>query len=301
MIYEYAIEPEVVAGWADKKEYRYFYDKFGLGQPRGLSRFPKKWFQMVWNAYSGDNEIEKKRLTELLLRLKENQVVRSLDSYDGGKSWLENAEIIHAKSAFRAIISKSNPQKRFDVLHPDELVDSSHLWAVPTSKVVPRVASEMAKIVAPVLSSAQEIIFVDPHFAPEAVRYRKTFEAFMKAIFSNRSAPIKRLEFHSEAKSTTEFFREECKKRLKRQIPQGVKVIFVRWENKDEGQALHNRYILTDLGGLAFQHGLDQGKRDGETDDVSIVARDSYELRWWQYSLSSQVFELAESPFELIG
>lgn len=45
---------------------------------------------------------------------------------------------------------------------------------------------------------------------------------------------------------------------------------------------LHNRYILTDLGGVAFGIGLDDGKK-GETDDITLMNRDLYELRWSQY------------------
>jgi hypothetical protein len=34
MIYEYAIEPELVVAWGkDRADYRYFYEQFGLGTP----------------------------------------------------------------------------------------------------------------------------------------------------------------------------------------------------------------------------------------------------------------------------
>ena len=38
-----------------------------------------------------------------------------------------------------------------------------------------------------------------------------------------------------------------------------------RLKQKQDGEKLHNRYILTDLGGVTFGTGLDEGKK-GETD-----------------------------------
>lgn len=51
MLYEYAIEPELVATWSDRKVGRYFADKFGLGSPRIVSRYPKRWKKLVWSAW----------------------------------------------------------------------------------------------------------------------------------------------------------------------------------------------------------------------------------------------------------
>jgi len=43
MIYEYALEPELVATWADRRIARYFVEKFGLGQLCVVLRFFKVW------------------------------------------------------------------------------------------------------------------------------------------------------------------------------------------------------------------------------------------------------------------
>ena len=54
MIHEYAVEPEFAASWGTLAEARYFREQFGLGTPRLISRFPKRWRQMVYDAYAGE-------------------------------------------------------------------------------------------------------------------------------------------------------------------------------------------------------------------------------------------------------
>jgi hypothetical protein len=63
---------------------------------------------------------------------------------------------------------------------------------------------------------------------------------------------------------------------------------------------LHNRYILTDLGGVSFQHGLDTGA-DGETDDISRLDLDQYIFRCKQYDPAAPAFDSAADPLMIIG
>ena len=51
MIYEFALEPELVAQWGLRKNYKRFMEKFGLDQRRLASRFPKRWRNLVWDAF----------------------------------------------------------------------------------------------------------------------------------------------------------------------------------------------------------------------------------------------------------
>jgi hypothetical protein len=74
-----------------------------------------------------------------------------------------------------------------------------------------------------------------------------------------------------------------------------------RLGQKTGGEKLHNRYILTDLGGVAFGVGLDEGD-DGETDDLTLMDRALYELRWSQYDGDPPPgFEQEETPVEVEG
>jgi hypothetical protein len=74
----------------------------------------------------------------------------------------------------------------------------------------------------------------------------------------------------------------------------------VRLEQRPQGEQLHNRYILTDVGGVLFGAGLDEGD-DGITDDVHLLDRAQYEQRWQQYASDSPAFDRPESPIEVSG
>jgi len=52
MIYEFALEPELVASWVDRSAYRFFDGKFGKGTTRAPSTFPKdSWHDQVRRAF----------------------------------------------------------------------------------------------------------------------------------------------------------------------------------------------------------------------------------------------------------
>ena len=73
-------------------------------------------------------------------------------------------------------------------------------------------------------------------------------------------------------------FRTECQQRLPGIVSEGIQVHIIRWREKDGGEKLHNRPILTDIGGVSFGAGLDDGA-DGETDEVMLLEDKTYRFR----------------------
>ena len=152
------------------------------------------------------------------------------------------------------------------------------------------------------LRNASEVIFVDPHFSPEDRRYRRPLEEFLRAAIDARpSDPPRRLEVHSSAdKPPEEFFRDACNNQLPRCVPVGLTLRLVRLRRRGDGERLHNRYILTNLGGVIFGVELDEGDV-GDSDDVHLLERDQYEERWRQYASENPAFDLPETPLEIVG
>ena len=306
MIYEYALEPELVASLTERSEARYFYESFGLGQPRLVSHYPKRWKALVWDAFqkssSGSSPVQRKRMEELIERLSEVMVRRRDVFWNGGRPWLENAEQEHDRKPFRGIVAQANPRNRAEVLVGKDLDEQSFpRWAAPRGAIVPRQARQMADLVLPMLRCCGVAIFVDPHFGPENARHRRPLEALLEALVDGRpDLGSLRVEVHTEVKSTTDFFKSTCESRLGRYIPVGLSVKFRRWTTRLAGETLHNRYILTDLGGLIFSHGLDEGE-PGETDDVTLMNKDQYRRRWEQYAGEFPAFDSTEDPVVVLG
>ena len=300
MIYEYALEPEMVATWGELYNCRFFIREFGLGQGRLVSRYPKTWAKKVWEAFGSGREIDRKRLEELLVRLKETMVKRKECCWDDEKeSWFENALQEHERYPFFAIMARNNPEGRAEILAEADLAgESLASWDVPHGRTVPRKAAEMTAAIEMMLSRCRWVKFIDPHISPGRPDYRPSLRAFMTILGAER--PVSQpeaVEIHTGRHNATANFLKESYEGL---IPVGLPVTLFQWQERPGGQGLHNRYILTDLGGVSFHHGLDTGA-DGETDDITRLDRAQYELRCAQYNINAPAFDQAEEPLEIIG
>lgn len=78
MLYEYAVEPELLNTW---ERFRYFIEKSGVSQGRFISRYPKAWKRMVYQSLAGCSVMEKKRI-EGRLRQIDARLLRRQGTYD---------------------------------------------------------------------------------------------------------------------------------------------------------------------------------------------------------------------------
>ena len=300
MIYEFAIDPNLVATWGNPSDYRFFADKFGLGTARVMSEFPKlkNWRRQILKATSGAEDLELQRITALISLLTDKMISRPDTQYDGTISWLENAEFEHTRKKFHAILSTCNPRNHTDVMTGENLgVNSDKRWNLRIEKIVPREASEMSNSIVSMMSNCTIAILIDPHFGPENPRHRRTLTEFLNALMQNRNnLPLIRVEIHTKEKSSAEFFKKECKANLSKCIPMNIRVKLVRWKQRLGGEKLHNRYILTDIGGVKFTIGLDDGQA-GETDEITLLPRETYELRWKQYASNEPAFDFVDEIY----
>ncbi len=301
MIHAFALEPELVATWGNKSDYRYFIDKFGLGTPRLALEYPRthKWKSRVLRAAESVGDMELQRVTALVGLLTERMVKFAPEQpLDGNFTWLENAE----REKIARIIARDNPRNNSSVLIASSLGEMDNpQWDLKQGIPVKRTAREMASSIYSLLSASSEIVFVDPHFGIENPRYSRPFEAFLKAIPHGRRTPVQRIIVMTSATNVRfSFFKSECEEKIPRITPRGFQVTCMRLSDAQRPEKLHNRYILTDIGGVQFATGLDEGK-EGETDDVTILSRAQYELRWAQYAGDNLAFDVVDPPVVVIG
>lgn len=297
MIFEYAVEPELAATWHEHREGRYFKEKFGLEQGRLLSRYPKDWKRLVWEALDTTDQNARKRMEVLLGFLCETSIRRTAQGYDPHRSWLENAEAEHARCAFHAILARSHLRKAEHLLNATTLdEDSESRWRVPPGMPVTREPNRLAAAIGPMLRCASEIIFVDPHFRPDKERFVRPLEAFLRAAFTDRpGAPLKRLEVQAGEDLGAAEFKRQCQNLLANLIPRGVKVRFGCWQRKEGGERFHDRYVLTNIGGVGFGIGLDDAAHEpGQTAKLHRLDRETYTLLWGQHAGPRPEFKLLE-------
>lgn len=290
----------MVAGWGGLSSLPYLKRAFGLGQGRIVSRYPKNWAKRVWQSFSSDSDMDKKRLEELLVRLNETMIKRKDCCWDDTKgTWLENALLEHARHPFFTIMARNNPKDYPEIIVESDL-DGNDVkkWDIPHGLIVPRQAVEMTEAIEMALSRCRWVKFIDPYISTCRPNYKQSLEAFFTVLGSQRPVGSPELiEIHTNSNGASKDFLIKFFQKL---IPSGLTATLYLWQEKSEGEKLHNRFILTDLGGVSFHHGLDTGT-DGETDDLSLLYRDQYNLRCGQYCLNSPAFDLAETPVQIKG
>ena len=289
MIHEYAVDPALLNNW---ERFRYLTEKFGVCRGRLISRFPKRWKAMVYDGLSSVGEIERKRIEICLQRIDEKMLARApAAAWDGAQGWLLNAELEHERQPFHAIVAGANPRDHGRILAYDDLSEDAPLWAVSRERAVSRAASSLAAAVSPILRIAKKVIFVDPHFDPYRQRALNTLRAFLNACLDGRlerSSP--ELEFHTAFRAENAGFAVGCQQRLPEKIPRGMSLKVVRWRARNGGDGLHNRYILTERGGVRLAWGLDEGS-EAQTDDLSLLEPELYKTRWDQYCGDQPAFD----------
>lgn len=296
MIHEFALEPTLLNSW---ERFRYLTEKFGVSQGRLISRYPKRWKAMVYDALGACSEMEKKRIEERLVWLDDRMMTRSHE-WQAGRDWLSNAEDEHAKRPFHAIVAGANPRAKPEVLIADQLDQNTPAWTVRREIVVARQAADLANALSPLLCLAREIVFIDPYFDPYKPRARATLREFLvRARTRGNGIQIQRVEFHTAFREGIAEFDAECQRQLPQRIPAGISLRIVRLRERAGGEGLHNRYILTDRGGVRLAWGLDEGVA-AQTDDLSLLEDVLFRTRWDQYCGTHPAFDVA-SAVTIVG
>ena len=272
MLHEFALDPEVMTTWQTVQLLSHL---FGVEYGRLISTFPGKWKREVYTACGRRpdlRDIEKARIVEKIKQL-DPKLILTGRPYTPTKSWLENAESEHGDRPFRAVISDNNPKKHSFILNSSDLDEKLELWNVPREEKVSRDARAMASCVTLLFQMSRSILFVDPHFKPDAARFRRPLIEFLKVASqasSRAGRPFDRIEYHLAKACDISFFIDVCRQTLLTHIPSGCDITFFRWTPRKPGEDLHPRYILTDVGGIRFERGLDDGE-PGETTDVGLL------------------------------
>lgn len=299
MIYEYALEPEMVAAWRDRLTQRFFIREFGLGSGRLVSCYPVEWDSMVWESFGAGSDMDKARLTELVVRLQDTMIKRKDFVWNNDDTWLKNAIVEHARYPFRAVLARENPANRPEILVEDALATRPcPSWDAPHTVTVNRSALDMASALGAMLTCCCWVKFVDPYFVRAKAGHKRSLSAFLNILKSARPVgTLAIIEIHTSGDGATTEYLKDFYEQI---TPVGIQLILYRWQERAGGQKLHNRYILTDLGGVIFPHGLDTGT-GGETDDIALLEHDQYILRCKQYDPASSVFDQAAVPLEITG
>lgn len=313
MIYEYAVEPTLIAKWA-REGIVGLAGQFGLDQRRLVSDFPVYWEGEVATALlemfdydAGDPDYvhASNFLHALLDFLTTNMICRGYRR-DATKTWVQQAQQVHEQEPFHAILVSSNPNGH-PALITDAVLNSplNRQWYLPTVNSTAKAADALATTLETILRGATRIVIVDPYFDPRDRSFREVLAALVQRAIDLRCVdrappevtlisgvsegrpdggviePAKQLE--NEAYNRCEWAQHH----LRACIPRGTRLTFMCVANFQDGDRLHNRFVLTDFAGASLPYGTQS--LEGVFDDISPLFRGQYQRRWRQYTRPEQL------------
>jgi len=281
MIKEFALEPEALASW---ENFRYFIEKFGVPQGRLIAEFPGKWRKMVIEAAQRvAKPVEFARIVERLKQVGDHVLLsRGRPGGDGTRTWLERALTEHEREPFDGIIACANPNASPHVLVQSELDDQDQRFRVTRQIEVVRSAAALVACANFMLRHTATVKWVDYIIDLRKPRWRRPFQAALEVLRSHGRPVL--FEVHRQ------FGNEVEKTNLRHQFQEailkyGVPNIAFALHLHPE-QVMHDRFILTELGGLQIGHGLDDNEDGGSapTANVILLEHSMFQAQWGKYS-----------------
>lgn len=282
MIKEFALEPDVLA--TSFRDFSYFIEKFGVAKGRVISRFPKDWKRLVYEAaqasLGGTKELSR---IEIRLRAIADDVLISSrrPSGDGTQPWLTRAINENVRQPFSAIIAHDNPTSHADVLVAAGLDETNVRFQAVGQRHITRTAAEIVGCVGLLLLASKTVKLIDPHLDPSKARWRRMLGLLMTALSNNGQTDVA-LQIHRADNSLPANLRHNFDSRIPQMLPAGMTVqVFLHPET-----AMHNRFILTSVGGASYYTGLDDNEDGGSTptDVVTLLERNVFDTEWATYS-----------------
>lgn len=304
MIKEFAVDPEVMASW---KNFQLLWDDFGVGRGRLISRYPKAWNKTVYELAQQLNADKPVRASSLCEKIRSapHKFIPSRRDFDPAMTWLDNAEACSTARPFDAIIAQVNSRSNAAVVAVDDLDKEKPPFKVKTWGKISRTASEMLRCARLLLENSDEIILVDPYFDAGAARFQNPLLEFLAIRPAGR--PWKRCEFHTyhrEKDSATHLANRiyNCRRHLPECVPAGNTLRLHFWTRNAQGEEMHPRFLLTELGGIKFDFGLDEGDGVLDTTIATLVDHDFVQTLRADYTSPSPTFQITpDCIVEIVG
>lgn len=258
MFAEFAVEPTAMVTTIDR--FVGMIDKFGVDQGRIISDFAQgRWTPAVIEQAqaNGFGEIALASVVERLREKRDEKGIVRFRPYPGvAGDWVANALHSDRVSPFYGLITEAGNYGHARECGAAAARSDRQPLLVDDFADIPRTAAAIAEVAAPLIQVSRKLHLVDPHigFAP---RWLNPLRALINAC----SAPME-VTVHAYAsgdgKPTRDYFEARVRQYFQ-VLPPGVAVTFRRWERRAGGQDFHDRAILSDVGGMTFGNGLDEG------------------------------------------
>ncbi len=293
---EYAIDPTSLTSIVSL---RALFDYFEDNPSRLIADLPAKWqreVSVVINGLKDDGVrvVHRKTLKNKLQKLQRNVCKnRAIATWSREENWLSRIEKEHARNPFDGILSSHSPENHESPVYALDnlLFDAPTFWSEPNQAHVKRTAAEIIGLSRSLLRVSKIVMLVDPYFSFSGAHwhdYRPLLEELFKINDQiNFGLGMSRLEIHNSVKNTNSG--GDLRSKVGPFKPQGLTVQRKTWAGED----MHDRFILTDVGGITFGRGLSEFIHSPDEDVlVSLLEPGTYKTEFAK--LQGQPIERSE-------
>ncbi len=235
---------------------------------------------------SDNGQVMKKRLKAGIERLARKAMYRrnSVPEVES-EIWIDHALKAHSDRPLQAILTDNYDGDNECIIVNDRDFTDDIRWKIPLDITVERAANIMVQTIQPMLDCAREIILIDRNFNPKFYRWRP-FIIKLSSFLSRRSfsPSIGKIDFHVGDDIEPNQLKLLCINHIAGELPAGIRIHFFVWP-RDE---LHDRYVLTEVGGVDFGIGLDMWTGSGPTEVKISRASEETIAKWWRLCKSKR-------------
>lgn len=266
MIFEYALEPSLLADW---NRFQRLVALFGMTKGRLISRYPRNWSRRVYDA-APSGTTEKTKIEIALQRIQGDLLLPRKHIWDEKLDWLRNAVAEHGRSPFQAILAGCTHSYAVVVDATDlDATDLPQLLRHGPSQIHTRNAQELGRAVRPLLLLSKKVLIIEPNFTIKSPKFRGPLEAILMATLDldNHVRRDIEVEIHVGMDKLDEYLDKAASLNafLQPHVPETMTLTVVGWHKED----LHNRYLITDRVGISIGEGIGlPDARSSRTDDV---------------------------------
>jgi hypothetical protein len=261
---------------ADWRTFKDLIDRFGADKGRLISRLPAKWEKKVVQA-AKDSGVPDVRISSIVERLRDSRhkVVDFNRTYDHDADWIDNALREHAGRPFKAIICDAGRAACAEAMQPDDCSDRHPLFGAATSCDVIRTADEIAGALYTITAVSKEVDIVDPYFdlRPTEGNYLAPLVSLF-ARLAGDPGPSKAIRIHFRdhvSRPPPALLARDGSAQINGLLPPGYCLELYAWSEIRGGEDFHDRFVLTDLGGIMIGAGL---SADGPTETAAFTLLD---------------------------
>lgn len=269
---EYAIEPGCFT--RSLHDCHRILDGVGWESGRLVAEYPGNWRRLFWDGLlrHDDTHPDYKKLLERLAAFASPEVPARIaagfisgrrSGVTQGTTWAERARAGHAREPFAGIITVEEMSAVAGCTCLDRLFDSNSVWRSPPSRTIARTNREVIGAARHLLRESSEIVLIDGFLDPSDHIHQATIGEMFDAM--SPDAPSKRIRLHTckAADLRRDIFEYNVRRNLA--VRTGETFDCVVWHAAKSTERFHDRFLISNLGGLGIQGGLDSANQSQHT------------------------------------